>query len=259
MDGKTNYIHTREIRVCPFGKWRWSITRAPWLVSGWGRTKATGRDGKGRLHAPSCLGRFKDCHRLLYTLGVGEMAAHSDQVGDSYGFIAINRSGTPSKYLHLFKFRAPQRENSHHNAHREMLSPLSYPWWDVALFTEFSGLAPSVIAIVLAPHPLRGTQRRWKLADDKSRDRHKRYFSDVSPGMGDPERQPIVFSQELIDMIIDQLVGDCESLKCCSLVSRRWRPRCRYQLFKTVTFTDSRPGQTIERWCGAFGALNDGE
>jgi len=53
-------------------------------------------------------------------------------------------------------------------------------------------------------------------------------------------------------MIIDQLVGDRESLKRCSFVSRQWRPRCRYQLFKVVAFSDLQPGQSIERWCATF-------
>jgi hypothetical protein len=64
--------------------------------------------------------------------------------------------------------------------------------------------------------------------------------------------QPIVVSQELIDMIVDQLAGDRDSLKRCSLVSKRWRPRSRYQLFKVVVFSDSLPGQSIEHWCAMF-------
>lgn len=54
-------------------------------------------------------------------------------------------------------------------------------------------------------------------------------------------------------MIVDRLAGDCDSLKSCSLVSRRWRPRCRYQLFKVVVFADSLPRQPIARWCATFG------
>lgn len=79
----------------------------------------------------------------------------------------------------------------------------------------------------------------------------------VSSGMGDSELQLIVFSQELIDMVIDQLAVDREALKRCSFVSRQWRPRCRYQLFKIVTFSDFLPGRSIERWCAAFG-VSDG-
>ena len=56
-------------------------------------------------------------------------------------------------------------------------------------------------------------------------------------------------------MIIDQLAEDRESLKRCSFVSKQWRPRCRYRLFKTVVFSDS-PGQLIERWCAIFGVTD---
>jgi hypothetical protein len=75
--------------------------------------------------------------------------------------------------------------------------------------------------------------------------------------MEDSEQRPIALSRELVDMIIDQLVGDRESLRHCSLVSKQWRPRSRYQLFRVVVFSDSLPGQSIERWCAAFG-ISDG-
>lgn len=57
-------------------------------------------------------------------------------------------------------------------------------------------------------------------------------------------------------MIVDQLAGDRESLKRCSLVSKRWRPRSRYQLFRVVVFSDSLPRQSIEHWCTTFDPFN---
>ena len=53
-------------------------------------------------------------------------------------------------------------------------------------------------------------------------------------------------------MIIDQLAGDRDSLKRCSLVSKRWRPRSRYQLFRVVVLSDLLPRQSIEHWCTTF-------
>ena len=66
--------------------------------------------------------------------------------------------------------------------------------------------------------------------------------------------QPIVVPQELIDMIVDQLAvsGDPDSLRRCSLVSKQWRPRCRYHLFKAVVFSDLLPGRSIRDWCATF-------
>lgn len=66
------------------------------------------------------------------------------------------------------------------------------------------------------------------------------------------QAQPIVLSQELIDMIIDQLGGSYDSLKRGSLVSRRWQHRCQQELFRVVVFSDSPPGESIERWCTTF-------
>jgi len=33
-DRKRNYIHANEVRACPLGRWRWSITPVPWFVFG---------------------------------------------------------------------------------------------------------------------------------------------------------------------------------------------------------------------------------
>lgn len=68
--------------------------------------------------------------------------------------------------------------------------------------------------------------------------------------------QSTEISQELVDMIVDWLAGDYDSLKSCSLVSRKWRPRCRYQLFKVVVFADSLPRQSIASWCATFDHSN---
>ena len=55
-------------------------------------------------------------------------------------------------------------------------------------------------------------------------------------------------------MIIDQLAGDGDSLRRCSLVSKNWVPRCRYQLLKVVVFSNSSPARSLERWRTTFGA-----
>jgi len=77
-----------------------------------------------------------------------------------------------------------------------------------------------------------------------------------SPAMGGPPRGQIFVSQELIEMIIDQLVGDSGSLRHCSLVSRKWTPRCRYQLLRFVVISDVSPAHSIECWSNTFGAFN---
>jgi hypothetical protein len=41
-------------------------------------------------------------------------------------------------------------------------------------------------------------------------------------------------SQEVIDMIIDQLAADPPSLKSCALVCRRWRPRSHYTVWSSL-------------------------
>ena len=69
------------------------------------------------------------------------------------------------------------------------------------------------------------------------------------------ERRIFAF-RELVDLIIDQLAGDGDLLKRCSLVSRQWVPRCRYHLLKVISFVDSLPGKSLERWCTTFGASN---
>lgn len=71
-------------------------------------------------------------------------------------------SSLPIEYLHLSKFRMPQRENAHNDVHWETFPSLTmcyaprrhrslqpHPCRDVALSKVFSGLAPSAIAIVL--------------------------------------------------------------------------------------------------------------
>lgn len=70
-----------------------------------------------------------------------------------------------------------------------------------------------------------------------------------------PERRAFTL-RELVDMIIDQLAEDNDSLKRCSLVSRQWVPRCRYHLLKVISFVDSLPGKSLGRWCATFGAYN---
>lgn len=71
-----------------------------------------------------------------------------------------------------------------------------------------------------------------------------------------PLEGQIVVSQELIEMIIDQLAGNADSLRRCSLVSREWTPRCRYQLLKSVVFSNASPAYSLERWRNTFGATN---
>ncbi|KAJ7050027.1 hypothetical protein C8F01DRAFT_966608, partial [Mycena amicta] len=44
------------------------------------------------------------------------------------------------------------------------------------------------------------------------------------------------FSNELIDLVIDQLRDDKPSLSSCSLVSRQWVPRSRFYHFSSAKF-----------------------
>ena len=59
-------------------------------------------------------------------------------------------------------------------------------------------------------------------------------------------------SQEVVDMIIDQLVGDIPSLRACTLLCHRWRPRSRYQLFRSVKITNENEEHSVHRWCSMF-------
>ena len=62
-------------------------------------------------------------------------------------------------------------------------------------------------------------------------------------------------SQEVTDMIIDQLAEELPSLKSCALVCRRWRPRSHYQLFKLVKITSEKGGSSLYRWCSTFSGM----
>ena len=66
----------------------------------------------------------------------------------------------------------------------------------------------------------------------------------------------VFVSQELIEITIDQLAGDNGSLKRCSLVSRKWAPRCRYHLLKRLLFSNASPAHSLERWRDTFGVSN---
>ena len=61
-------------------------------------------------------------------------------------------------------------------------------------------------------------------------------------------------SQEIVDMIVDQLVGDVPSLRACTLLCRRWRPRSRYQLFRSVKITNENEEHSVRRWSSMFPA-----
>ena len=44
-------------------------------------------------------------------------------------------------------------------------------------------------------------------------------------------------AQELVDMVLDELVDDRETLRACVAVCRSWRPRARLHLFRVLTIS----------------------
>ena len=55
---------------------------------------------------------------------------------------------------------------------------------------------------------------------------------------------PSRLAPEIVDLVIDFLRGDIQSLKSCSLVCKSWYPRCRYHLFRSIRI----PG----KWVSVF-------
>jgi hypothetical protein len=54
--------------------------------------------------------------------------------------------------------------------------------------------------------------------------------------------------QEVLDIIIDHLCRDFQTLRLCSLVSRTWLAPCRYHLFSCVYFTTELELERVTRW-----------
>ena len=62
---------------------------------------------------------------------------------------------------------------------------------------------------------------------------------------------PGSFPPELVDVVIDQLYNDVNSLRTCALASSSWLPTSRYHLFNDVLFGDE---ASILRWTQTFPA-----